>query len=74
MPRAAMPQIMPKITQPRAVFCSLIVQREIGVYVPAISRYTEQWSITRNTFFARSSACRPWYMLDIVYRTIIIAP
>ena len=36
MPNAAIPQMIPNITQPRAVLASLIEQSAIGVYVPAI--------------------------------------
>ena len=68
-----MPHTMPNTVQPRAVLARLNEHSATGVYVPAISINTEQWSITCITFFA-VSGFKPWYTLDIVYKRIIEKP
>lgn len=53
-------QIKKSITLP--VFPNL--KKHMGVYVPAIDKNIEQWSKTRNTFFALHIP-KEWYKVEI---------
>ena len=65
IPSAETPHTMPNIVQPKGVLFSLKAHSAHGVYVPAISIKTVQWSITCITFLG-ISRFKPWYTLDIV--------
>ena len=49
------------------------VNNTTGVYVPAISKYIEQWSIILKTLLALLTL-KEWYRQDIVYKTIKVDP
>ena len=74
IPKIAIAHIMPNILHPSAVLYSLKVTKQNGVYEPAINKNIEQWSNIWNTFFAFLFGFNPWYMLDIVYKSIIVTP